>query len=79
MATKEITPIQYADYKGWSLQNVIKHLKNGKELDHVISFKRYSRFYLLTVPNSLKVNSIPIARQNQMAKYPTSYHCKSIK
>jgi hypothetical protein len=64
MATKEITPIQYADYLGQSVQNITKHLRAGNELAHVIEVKTYSRFYLLVVENSLKVNTIQQAIAN---------------
>jgi hypothetical protein len=69
MATKEITPIQYADYKGWSLQNVTKHIRAGNELEHVIEVKHYSRFYLLEVPESLKVNTIQQSIKNLKKRY----------
>lgn len=56
--TKEITPLQYANYLGCTSQNVSKHLRNGKMqfLPHVIEVKRYSRFYLLVVSESLSVD-----------------------
>lgn len=67
--TKEITPIQYADFRGWSLQNVTKHIRAGNELDHVISVKQYSRFYLLEVPKELKVNTIQQSIKNLKKRY----------
>jgi hypothetical protein len=74
--TKEITPIQYADYKGWTLQNVTKHLRKKKDplsgLPDVIEVKKYSRFYLLEVDNSLKVNSIEQAIKNFKKKWQNS-------
>lgn len=53
--TKEITPLQYAQYLDCTVQNVHKHLLHGKMefLPDVIEVKRYSRFYLLVVSDSL--------------------------
>lgn len=64
MQTKEITPTQYADYVGQSVQNITKHLRAFNSLDHVISVKQYSRFYLLVVDKTLPVNSIQEAIDN---------------
>ncbi|MES2382814.1 MAG: hypothetical protein V4538_17335 [Bacteroidota bacterium] len=57
MATKEITPKQYAEYLGCTTQNVSKHLRKGNMqfLPDVKSVKKYSRFYLLIVRENLKV------------------------
>lgn len=76
MSTKEITPIQYADYKGWTLQNVTKHLRKKNNplsgLPDVIDVKRYSRFYLLEVSQSLKVNTIDQCIKNYKKKWQNS-------
>lgn len=53
MKTVDITPKDYAKWRGCTLQNVTKHLRAGNELPHVIDIKRYSRFYLLVVPEGL--------------------------
>lgn len=70
MDTKEITPIQYADAMDYTLQGITKRLRNGQELDNVISITKYSRFYILTVPKSMTVNTIEQSRKNMAAKYP---------
>ncbi len=70
MGTKEITPLQYADYMGMTLQNVTKHIRARNELDHVISIRKYSRFYLLIVDKFLAVKSLEKARESMLAKYP---------
>jgi len=72
MRTKEITPTQYADLRGWSLQNVTKHIRAKNELPHVISVKHYSRFYLLEVSESLKVNTIQQSIKNLKKRYENS-------
>lgn len=76
MATKEITPIQYADYKRWTLQNVTKHLRKKNDplsgLPDVIAIKKYSRFYLLEVLEELPVNSIEKSIKNFRKKYQNS-------
>lgn len=53
--TKDITPQQYADYKGCSLQYITRIIREGKisKLPHVIRLKNISRFYLLEVPEKL--------------------------
>lgn len=53
--TKDITPAQYAKYKGCSLQNITKHIRNGNvlSLPYVLKLKNWSRFYLLEVPETL--------------------------
>lgn len=53
--TKEITPLQYANYLNCTVANISKHLRNNKMqfLPDVIEVKRYSRFYLLVVPANL--------------------------
>ena len=55
--TKRITPKQYADWKGCTLQNITKHLRNNKDLEYVITVIKYSRFYLLEVPQDLNAQS----------------------
>lgn len=56
--TKEITPLQYANYLGCTSQNISKHIRNGKMefLPDVVKIKRYSRFYLLVVSSSLPIS-----------------------
>lgn len=53
MATKEITPRQYAKLKGCTLQNVTKIIRMGWNLEHVKEIKTFGRFYVLVVPNEL--------------------------
>lgn len=53
MKTKDITPLQYAKWKGCTLQNITKLIRNNKELPGVITIKKYSRFYLLEVPENM--------------------------
>ena len=55
---KEITPIEYAEYKK-CVPTYIHRLvqrKDFKRLPYVISIRKYSRFYLLLVPNWLGEN-----------------------
>lgn len=53
--TKEITPLQYSRILKCTVANVSKHLRNNKMqfLPDVIEVKKYSRFYLLVVPENL--------------------------
>lgn len=53
--TKEITPSEYAAYRGCTLQNITLHLRKGNKLPDVIKIKKYSRFYVLVVPAELKI------------------------
>ena len=62
MKTKDITPQQYAEYKGCSVQNIRKHIKEGNELEHVIRIKTWSRFYTLEVPATLNADSFTTER-----------------
>jgi hypothetical protein len=64
MKTKEITPIQYADYHGCTLQNITKQLRKGRPLAGVRDVIKYSRFYLLIVSESMEVNTIEDAIMN---------------
>lgn len=53
--TKQITPEQYASYKGCSVQYIHRLLKSrdmGK-MPEIIEVKRYSRFYVLVVDSTL--------------------------
>lgn len=55
MNTKDITPTQYAEWRGCSIQNVTKCIRNNRIdlLPHVIKIKEWSRFYTLEVPEWL--------------------------
>lgn len=59
MGTKEITPARYAKWYGCSTQYIQKLLKDKKIalLPNVIRVKKYSRFYVLEVPENLSKNS----------------------
>jgi hypothetical protein len=54
---KEVTPLQYSKYLGCSVQYIHKLLLRGQigKLPNVIEVKRYSRFYLLVVPDTLDI------------------------
>lgn len=55
--TKDVTPKQYAKWYGCTLQNITKQIRKNKELPYVITIKKFSRFYLLEVPNHLNTDS----------------------
>jgi len=55
--TKRINAAQYAEWAGCTRQNITKHIANGTPLQHVIKITKYSRFYLLEVPESLNAES----------------------
>ncbi len=57
MKTKDITPLQYAKWRGQHITNISKHLRKGNPLIHVLRVKKFSRFYLLEVPESLNAES----------------------
>lgn len=57
MATKDITPLQYAEWYGCTLQNVTKQLRKHRELLGVIRIKKFSRFYLLEVDKKMDAQS----------------------
>lgn len=46
MNAKVMTPKQYAEMRGCTVQNVTKHLRNRNILPGVSKVKRCSRFYL---------------------------------
>lgn len=74
MKTKIITPVQYADWYGCSLQYVVRCLKAGTpKLDEIISYTNYSRFYAIEVSASLDVNTIETAKTNLKIKFPKAY------
>jgi len=66
--TKDITPLEYAKYRGWTLQNVTKHLRKGNSLHGVIKVKTFSRFYLLEVDQSLNAQSFTSGKINSYKK-----------
>jgi len=51
MKEKEVTPLDYARWRGCTLQNITKHLRKGNlaKLPGVLMVKKYSRFYVLVV------------------------------
>jgi hypothetical protein len=53
--TKEITPIQYAEYYGCFPTYIQRLLRDGKydKLPNVIKVRKYSRFWTLEVPKNL--------------------------
>ena len=57
MATKDITAMDYATYRWWTVQNVRKHFRQTgiEKFPEVIDVKRYSRFYLFVVPGDLPI------------------------
>lgn len=46
---KQLTPKEYADLRGLTLQAVTYNLRKNIPMPGVIEFKKFSRFYLLTV------------------------------
>jgi hypothetical protein len=62
MQTKDITPKQYAKWKGCTIQNITKHIRAGNDLPHVITVKNFSRFYLLEVPQELTAESFKVGK-----------------
>lgn len=61
MKTKDITAMDYAIYKNWTVQNVRKHLRQTvlEKMPEVIDVKHYSRFYLFVVPEDLPIPPTP--------------------
>lgn len=57
--TKDITPQQYADLKGWSAQYVHRLLGKGEnnKLPFVLKVNKFGRFYTLEVPENLNADS----------------------
>lgn len=58
--TKDITAMEYAKYKGCTVQNVRKHFIKPCGIDapffeDVIRVKHYSRFYLFVVDTDLVI------------------------
>jgi len=49
--------MDYATYRGWTVQNVRKHFRQTgiEKFPEVIDVKRYSRFYLFVVPADLPI------------------------
>lgn len=64
--TVDITPEKYAELAGCSIANVTKHLRkeNFKYLPHIIRVKKYSRFYVLEVPETLTKDSFLELKSN---------------
>jgi len=72
--TKFITPAQYAEYYGCSLQNIGKHIRNETllEMPNIISLQNAGRFYLIEVPEKLsssKFKSTLIKYRNSKLKH----------
>ena len=55
IATKEITPIQYAEYYGCFPTYIQRLLRKGEyeKLPGVLKVRKYSRFWTLEVPEAL--------------------------
>lgn len=57
MKTKDVTPKEYSKWYGCSLQYIGKCVRAGKVLPYVESIKKWSRFYLLVVPEDLNAET----------------------
>lgn len=69
--TKEITPHQYASYRGYKgVQLIHRWLKEGRTdmLTDVIEVKKYSRFYTLLVPHDLTEDSFTTLKPRKKQK-----------
>lgn len=57
---KDITPTQYAVYKGCTLANCTKHLRKRTPsfIDEIVNIVMHSRFYILQVNESMDVLSL---------------------
>lgn len=64
--TKEITPTEYAKWKGVRLASITKHIraKNFKNLPYVIEIKNWSRFYVFVVPEFVGLTSYNTLKSN---------------
>lgn len=64
MKTKEISPAQYAKWRGCHVSYIHRILLDGEigKLDFVRSVKKYSRFYTLEVPNDLTEDSFKLIK-----------------
>jgi hypothetical protein len=62
MKTKELTAKAYAKILGCTEQNVTKHIRNEnfEYLPHVKEIKRFSRFVVLVVPDTLSKDSFKL-------------------
>lgn len=49
MPTKKLTPSQYAELRGITLQAVTEAIRKGWQLPNVTKIEKFGRFYLLTV------------------------------
>lgn len=49
--------MQYAKYRGWTVQNVRKHFKATglDKFPEVLNVQHYSRFYLFVVPENMVI------------------------
>ena len=70
MKTKDITPLQYATWYGCSLQYVTRLIRDNKSLPEVLRIKKFSRFYLLEVRDSLDAESFKELKTNILANKP---------
>lgn len=64
--TKEITPTEYAKWRGVRLAAITKHIrdKNFKNLPYVIEIKNWSRFYIFVVPDFVGLTSFNTLKSN---------------
>ncbi len=70
MKTKDITPLEYAKYRGQCVANISKHIRKGNlaGLPHVITIKSWSRFYTLEVPVELNAGSFKTEGMGRLLK-----------
>lgn len=69
--TKDISPIQYAKWLGLKGPQYIHRLLKNEQFDklpHVISVKRYSRFYTLEVPEHINAESFKLITRKNATK-----------
>lgn len=61
-STIDISPAQYAKWKGCEVQYIHKLLKDEQwaKLPFIIKVKKYSRFYTLEVPSTLTANDFKV-------------------
>lgn len=64
--TKEITPTEYAKWRGVRLAAITKHIrgKNFKNLPYVIEIKKWSKFYIFVVPDFVGLTSYDTIKSN---------------
>ncbi|HUM53556.1 MAG TPA: hypothetical protein PK431_17180 [Chitinophagales bacterium] len=66
--TKDISPKEYAAWRGCSVSNITKQIRHDRALPGVIKVKGFNRFYLLEVDINMNADTF---KEGKLPAYKT--------